>query len=96
MVNLAEDIHPLTDFKRDTVSFLKRMRRSKRAVVLTVNGKAELIVQDAASYQQMLQRLERMESVEAIRAGLTDVAEGRVHNARRALKALQVKLGIPD
>jgi prevent-host-death family protein len=95
MVNLTEDIHPLTDFKRDTATFLKRMRRSKRAVVLTVNGKAELVVQDASSYQEMLDRLERVETIEAIRIGLKDVAEGRVHDARKALKKLQVKLGIP-
>ncbi len=95
MVNLTEDIHPLTDFKRDTATFLRQMRRSKRAVVLTVNGKAELVVQDARSYQKMLDRLEWIESVEAIRAGIKDVAEGRVHDARKALKKLQVKLGIP-
>ena len=95
MVNLTEDIQPLTDFKRDTAAFVKRMRRSKRAVVLTINGKAELVVQDAGSYQDLLDRLDRLESVEAIRAGLKDMAEGRVHDARQALKKLQVKLGIP-
>jgi PHD/YefM family antitoxin component YafN of YafNO toxin-antitoxin module len=94
VVNLTEDIHPLTDFKRDTATFVKRMRRSKRAIVLTVNGKAELVVQDANSYQEMLDRLERVEAVEAIRVGLKDVEEGRVHDARKALKKLQVKLGI--
>ena len=49
MVNLREDIHPLTDFKRKTGDFLKKMRKTKRPVVLTVNGKAELVVQDAVS-----------------------------------------------
>ena len=63
--------------------------------MLTINGKAELVVQDAGSYQDLLDRLDRLESVEAIRAGLKDMAEGRVHDARQALKKLQVKLGIP-
>ena len=51
MVNLTQDIHPLTDFKRHTAQFVKRIKRSKRPVILTVNGRAEIIVQDAKSYQ---------------------------------------------
>jgi len=95
MVNLSQDIHPLTNFKRNTADFVKQMKKTKRPVILTVNGKAELVVQDADSYQNMLQRLDRLEAVEAIRQGLKDADEGRVHDARKALQALGAKLGIP-
>ena len=94
MINLSEDIHPLTDFKRNTSDFLGRMKRTRRPVVLTVNGKAELVVQDAASYQQILERLERFVAVEAIRIGIAAAEEGRVKPARQALAELQEKLGI--
>lgn len=94
MVNLREDIHPLTDFKRKTGDFLKKMRKTKRPVVLTVNGKAELVVQDAVSYQLILERLSRFEAVEAIRIGIAAAEQGRVKPAREALPALQEKLGI--
>ena len=40
MVNLSQDIHPLTDFKRNTSHFMSRMKKTRRPVVLTVNGKA--------------------------------------------------------
>ena len=95
MVNLSQDIHPLTDFKRKTSSFMSRLKKTHRPVVLTVNGKAELVVQDAASYQQILDRLERLEAVEAIRLGIAAAEEGRVRPARKALAELQAKLGIP-
>jgi prevent-host-death family protein len=94
MVNLRQDIHPLTDFKRNTSDFLSKMRKTRRPVVLTVNGRAELVVQDAESYQKMLDRLDRLESVEAIRLGIVATQEGRVKPARAALAALQEKLGI--
>ena len=94
MLNLRQDIHPLTDFKRNTNAFMNRMRKTRRPVVLTVNGKAELVVQDAASYQKILDRLERLEAVEAIRVGIAAAEEGRVKPARRALADLQEKLGI--
>jgi prevent-host-death family protein len=94
MVNLSQDIHPLTDFKRNTSDFLSRMKKTRRPVVLTVNGKAELVIQDAKSYQQILDRLERFEAVEAIRLGIAAAEEGRVKPARQALAKLQEKLGI--
>jgi prevent-host-death family protein len=94
MLNLSEDIHPLTDFKRNTANMVKRMKKTKRPLVLTVNGKAELVVQDAGSYQLLLERLDRLEAVQAIREGLKDMEEGRVHDARTALETLGTKLGL--
>lgn len=94
MLNLDEDIHPLTEFKRNTTGLVKQMKKTRRPVVLTVNGKVELVVQDANSYQRMLERLDRLETVEAIRQGLEDVEEGRIRDARSALEELRKKLGL--
>ena len=94
VVNLSDDIRPLTDFKRNTSGFLKRMKKTKRAVVLTINGKAELVVQDAHSYQTMLDRIDELEAIEAIRLGMKDAAEGRVRDAREALEELRERLGV--
>ena len=95
MVNLSQDIHPLTAFKRNTSGFMSQMKQTRRPVVLTVNGKAELVVQDAESYQRIVDRLDRFEAVEAIRAGIEAAGKGRVKPARQALSELQEKLGIP-
>ena len=95
MINLTQDIHPLTDFKRNTTDFVSKMKKSRRPLVLTVNGKAELIVQDAESYQQILERLERFEAVEAIRVGIAAAEKGQLQPARQALAKLGKKLGLP-
>jgi prevent-host-death family protein len=94
MIDLSQDIHPLTDFKRNTSGFMNQMKQTRRPVVLTVNGKAALVVQDATSYQQIVERLERFEAVEAIRVGIAAHEEGRAKPARRALAELQEKLGL--
>jgi hypothetical protein len=67
---------------------------NRRPVVLTVNGKAELVVQDAEIYQHILDRPERLEAVEAIRLGIAAAEKGRVKPARQALAELRKKLGI--
>jgi hypothetical protein len=45
--------------------------------VLTVNGKAEAVVQDAVSYQEMVALMERLEVVAGIQRGLEDMKAGR-------------------
>src|SRR5882672_1670741 len=77
MLNIGRDIHSLSDFKRKTPEFLDQLEKTGEPVVLTINGRAKLEVQDAASYQRMLELLERAETIEAIRDGLESVRQGR-------------------
>ncbi len=93
MINLR-DIQSLTDFKRNTAAFLKKMKKSGAPLVLTVNGKAEIIVQDAKAYQEMLERIERAETVAAIRKGMEEFDRGEGRPAREALEELRQKHGI--
>jgi len=55
-----EDIGSLTDFARNTRAHLDRLRRTGRPELLTVNGKAEVIVQNAAAYQRLIESLEKL------------------------------------
>jgi prevent-host-death family protein len=78
MLDIANDIHSLSDFKRKTSDLLDQMRGSGRPVVLTINGKAELVVQDAVSYQKLMDRVDELEALEGLSRGLADVEAGRV------------------
>ena len=80
MLDLANDIRSLSDFKRNTVDLLDRLRKTGHPLVLTINGKAELVVQDAEAYQALL---DRVEAVEGIQRGLADVKAGRTKPARQ-------------
>ncbi|MGH9560011.1 MAG: type II toxin-antitoxin system Phd/YefM family antitoxin [Terracidiphilus sp.] len=93
MIDLRE-IRSVTEFQRNAKEYVGKLRDSKAPLVLTVNGRAELVVQDAASYQGMLDRLEELEALAAIRIGLQDVENGKVQPARKSLKRLGERLGI--
>ena len=95
MLDISKDIHSLSDFKRNTSEFLEQMRGSRRPVVLTINGKAELVVQDASSYQKLLDRVDELEALEGIRRGLADVEAGRVMPLRQFEKEFRKKRGLP-
>jgi hypothetical protein len=53
-----EDIGSLTDFARNTKAHLRRLKRTGRAELLTVNGKAEVVIQNATAYQRLIEELE--------------------------------------
>lgn len=60
MINL-ENIRSLTDFRRNASNYIDHIRETKAPLVLTVNGEAAVIIQDARSFQQILDRLESAE-----------------------------------
>jgi len=54
-----QDIGSLTEFQRNTQAHLKRLKRTGRPELLTVNGKAEVVVQNASAYQRLIDSLEK-------------------------------------
>ncbi|MGB3694861.1 MAG: type II toxin-antitoxin system Phd/YefM family antitoxin [Spirulinaceae cyanobacterium] len=60
MINL-QNIHSLTDFKRNASSYVEQIRQTKAPLVLTINGEAAVIVQDALNFQNLLDRLNQLE-----------------------------------
>ena len=84
-----EDIRSLTDFQRNTKSHLKRLKATGRPEVLTVNGRAELIVQDAAAYEETL------DAIRGIQRGLDEMAAGKGEPARKVLDRIRAKYKIP-
>ena len=69
-MKLARDIMSLSTFKRDSNKVMRQMKKTKEPVVLTVNGKAAIVIQDAESYQRLLELKERAEVVATLRQRL--------------------------
>jgi prevent-host-death family protein len=60
----------LSTFKRDSNKVMRQMKKTREPVVLTVNGKAAVVVQDAEAYQELLELKERAEVIETLRQRL--------------------------
>ncbi len=73
MIDVTEDIHSMTTFKRNSSNLMKRTKKTGRPLVLTVNGKAEAIVMDASAYQEVASYLD---AVAGIRRGLAQAKKG--------------------
>jgi len=95
MIQLS-DIHPLTDFLRNHKEHVKRLKKAQRPEMLTINGKAALVLQDAASYQKLLERVDRAEAQEWIRRGVAEMEAGKGRPAAAFFDELKRKHKIPD
>jgi prevent-host-death family protein len=85
-------IRSISDFKRNTSELLERLKKTGNPLVLTINGRPEVVVQTAEAYQELL---ERVETVEGLRRGLADVKAGRTKPAREMFTRLRRKHGMP-
>lgn len=88
------EIHPLTDFLRNHKAHVTRLRETHAPEVLTVNGKAQLVIQDAESYQEMLDRLHHMETLAAIQEGMASAERGELKPAAQVLDEMRAKYGL--
>ncbi|HLO97383.1 MAG TPA: type II toxin-antitoxin system Phd/YefM family antitoxin [Fimbriimonas sp.] len=87
----ATDVHSVTDFTRNTKAYIAKLKETKDPMVLTVNGGAEIVVQDAAAYQTMLDEIENVRLLQALREGIKDSEEGRGIPLERFVAEMKAK-----
>lgn len=90
-----QNVDTLNRFKTHTTEVLERLKTTGAPMVLTVDGEAQVIVQDAGSYQKMLEVLDRAQAVEGIRRGLDSMARGEGRPAEAVFEGLRRRHQIP-
>ena len=96
----VRNVHPLDHFKRQTAEFRERLKATGQPEILTVDGRAALVVQDAEAYQELVRELEKLREArladfrDKVRYGLEQAGRGEVvegpvavAEVRRRLKA---------
>ncbi len=58
-----DSIHPVSDFSRKPAEHIKRLKETGKPEILTVNGKAELVIQSAKAYEEMVELLGTLEKI---------------------------------
>ncbi|MFA7348555.1 MAG: type II toxin-antitoxin system Phd/YefM family antitoxin [Desulfurivibrionaceae bacterium] len=78
-ISITEDIRSITDLKRNTNSVLDQIHKTKRPVILTVNGKAEAVLVDAKEYEKITNAFSLLK---LLAAAEEDIKEGRYTEAQ--------------
>ena len=94
-MDITKDIQPMTTFRNRSAEILRHLKATQRPVILTVNGKAAAVVQDAEAYQNLLDLAADASAAEGIRQGLEDMRAGRIRPAREVFDEIPDEHGIP-
>ncbi|MGH6851461.1 MAG: type II toxin-antitoxin system Phd/YefM family antitoxin [Methylocella sp.] len=94
-MNILKDILPMTTFRNHSADIMQHLKKTKRPVVLTVNGKAAAVVQDAEAYQHLLDLAAEASAAEGIRQGLEDLKRSQTRPASEVFGELRSTHGIP-
>ncbi len=90
----ATDIHSVTDFKKNAKAYIDQITASKAPMALTINGDARVIVQDAESFQRMVDELDRSRFISAMRESEAAVTNGDVQDLEQAFADIRGSLAL--
>ena len=58
-IDLENDIRPLSEFRANTASLIRQVKKTGRPLVLTQHGKSAVVLLDVRQYQSILSALDR-------------------------------------
>ena len=94
MIDSIPDTQPLTAFRENPEEVLRQLKTTHRPITLTVDGQPEVVIQEAAEYQRLLDLAATADAEEDLRQGLEDIAEGRTRPAREVFAELREEYDI--
>ena len=86
----------LTQFQQEAPAMLDRFKTDKTPIIITIDGKATAVLQDAEGYQQLLDRIELLETLAGIRTSLAEFEQGKGIPLDRAFEQFRQKYDLPN
>jgi len=88
----TSDIYPVSDFNRKPAEHIKRLQETKRPEVLTVNGKAALVMLDPETYDKLIQNADLSRRLEGIAQANAQFDKGETQEASEAFTELKQRM----
>ncbi len=83
-INLSQDIKSLSDFRANAALYVRNIRRSKRPMVITQNGKSSAVILDVNDYESLLEKIDLLQDVQISRKQLAN-GEGVDHDSAKEM-----------
>jgi len=62
-ISIANDIEPLSEFRKKSADFIKRLKKEKQPIVLTQHGKSAAVLIDVSEYERFTKKMEMLEDL---------------------------------
>lgn len=61
--SISKDIEPLSEFRKHSADFVKRLKKEKKPIVLTQHGKSAAVLLDVSEYERFTRKMEMLEDL---------------------------------
>ena len=95
MPNPTPDTQPLDILRHNPGAILDQLKATENTMIFTVDGKPEAVLQNAASYQRLLDLAALADEAEAVRQGDEDAAAGRTRPAQAIFDEIRQTYALP-
>lgn len=85
------DVQSLTEFQRNARAQIKDMKATGNPIILTVNGKAEVVVQDFDAHRTMLRAMQEAEDLQRLRRRIDSANAGNCRDFEEVFDELEMK-----
>jgi PHD/YefM family antitoxin component YafN of YafNO toxin-antitoxin module len=92
MLDIQNGIRSLTEFKQNSAEILSYIKKTHSPAILTVNGRAEAVLLDPETYQNMLNKMSLLESAKNIENSLMEMENDKGISVDKAFKKLRKKI----
>jgi PHD/YefM family antitoxin component YafN of YafNO toxin-antitoxin module len=74
MMNIVDNVQPISYLKRNAADVVKQLNTAREPVMITVNGKISMVLQDPITYQK---KEDTMAMLQILAVGQKQIAEGK-------------------
>lgn len=85
-ISLSNDIEPLSEFRKKSADFVKRLKKEKNPIVLTQHGKSAAVLLDVTEYERISKKMELLEDLLEAKQ---QVEQGNTLNMKDAKKRIE-------
>ena len=90
-IKLDQDIKPLSEFRANITALIEKLKKNKRPIVITQNGKSSAVMMDVSEYEALLDKIDLLTNIHLAE---TQIREGKGVLHHEALRKVKTDLGL--
>lgn len=85
-ISISKDIEPLSEFRKKSADFMKRLKKDKQPIILTQHGKSAAVLMDVSEYERFTRKMEMLEDLLEAKQ---QVEQGKIHSMSEAKERIE-------
>jgi len=88
-ISISKDIEPLSEFRKKSADFVKRLKKEKQPIILTQHGKSAAVLMDVSEYERFTKKMEMLEDLLEAKQ---QVDQGKTYSMKEAKERVEKHL----